>query len=92
MTINQSLAEKFLDETLSEEDPSQWIIVYDFIQEKPSPKFWKNLQKLMSITTLTRIQYSVLMAEKKGDAQAAEKLALYYGAVVEVFRCIRQGG
>ena len=92
MSFNKSLAEQFLDEFQGEEDQYQWIIVYDFIQEKPSPKFWKNLEKLMSISTVTRIQYSVLMANQKRDADAAEKLALYYGAEVEVFRCTRVGG
>ena len=92
MTFNQSLAEQFLEETSDEEDSHEWIIVYDFIQEKPSLKFWKNLDRLMEISTVRRIQYSVLMAEKKGDAFAAEKLAVYYGAEVEVFRCVRMGG
>lgn len=92
MGFNQSLAEQFLNEAPVEEDPYQWIVVYDFLQEKPSPKFWKNLNKLTSISTVTRIQYSVLMAEKKGDALAAQKLAFYYGAEVKVFKCEREGG
>lgn len=92
MTYNQSLAEKFLEETPNEDDQYQWIIVYDFIQEKPNPRFWKNLEKLMRVSTVSRIQYSVLIAEKKGDALAAEKLGIHYGAMVEVFKCVHVGG
>lgn len=87
MSVNQSLAEKFLEEHQSEDDPYKWIVIYDFVNLKPPPKFWKNLDKLTSISSISRIQYSVFTAENKGDALALAKLSEYYGGTVEVFRC-----
>ncbi|MCW4012339.1 MAG: hypothetical protein NWF07_05020 [Candidatus Bathyarchaeota archaeon] len=84
-----SLCEKFLDQYQTEEDPFDWIVVYDFIGLKPNPRFWKNLEKMMGLSTVKRLQYSVLIAANEGDAKAAARLADYYGADTVVFRCNR---
>ena len=88
MSFTPSLAEQYLEEHQYDDEPFNWIIAYDFIERKPSPKFWKNLEKMTSISTITRIQYSVLKAENRGDALAVARLAEHYGAIVEVFQCI----
>jgi hypothetical protein len=84
-----SLSEEFLDQYQTKEDPFDWIVVYDFIGLKPNPRFWKNLEKMMMLSTVKRLQYSVLIASKEGDARAAARLADYYGADTVVFRCRR---
>ena len=86
-----SLSEEFLEQYETEEDPFNWIVVYDFIGLKPNPHFWKNLSKMMALSSVRRLQYSVLIAEKEGDARAAARLADYYGADTAVFRCERFG-
>ena len=83
-----SLSEEFLDEFVIADDPFDWIIVYDFIDGKPNPNFWKNLEKMMSISSVKRVQYSVLMAKSEGEARAAAKLAKYYGADTLMYRCV----
>ena len=84
-----SLSEEFLEQYQTEEDPFDWIVVYDFIGLKPNPRFWKNLAKMMALSTVKRLQYSVLIADNEGDAKAAARLADYYGADAVVFRCNR---
>ncbi len=83
-----SLSEEFLDEFQIEDDPFDWIIVYDFIDGKPNPNFWKNLEKMKSISSVKRVQYSVLIAKSEGEARAVAKLAEYYGADTLMYRCI----
>ena len=92
MALNQSLAELFLEEQDKDDDPYQWLIAYDFVNKKPPPKFWKNLDKLMNISTVTRIQYSVLIAENRGDALAAAQLVEHYHGLVTVFQGINFRG
>jgi len=84
----KSLAEQFLDESQSTaDDYDSYIIVYDFLGEKASPKFWDNLNKLKRISSVRSIQFSVLAAECSKDAEAAFMLAAHYGADVRKFRC-----
>ena len=59
-----SLSEQFLEENRSGDDPFTWLIVYDFIDFKPNPNFWKNLDKMIRISGLRKFQYSVLITEK----------------------------
>ena len=88
--MNQiSLSEEFLEQFKTEEDPYEWVIVYDFIRLKPNPRFWKNLEKMRTLSSVRRLQYSVLIAGNEGDARAAARLADYYGADTVVFRCER---
>ena len=68
------------------EDSSDWIIFYDFIKKKPNPQFWRNLKKMKRMSSLRRIQYSVLFMTKLFEAHAAVKLAECYIAEVELFR------
>ena len=81
----KSLAEKFLEENHLEDDNFRWLITYDFIEKKPPPRFWKNLIQMTEISTVSRIQYSVLLADNKGDAYAAVDLVRHYGGDVLVF-------
>ncbi|MCB2171468.1 hypothetical protein KQH65_01880 [archaeon] len=85
MEHNLSLAEQFLGEYQKDDDSFLWLIAYDFIEKKPPPKFWKNLEKMMSISTVSRIQYSVLIAENMRDALLAAQLVEHYNGLVEVF-------
>ncbi len=85
--MKKSLAQRFLEESEADpEDPSDWIIVYDFINKKPNPQFWRNLKKMKCRSSLRRIQYCVLFTTKRYEALAAVRLAEHYGAVVELFR------
>lgn len=83
----KSLAHKFLDE-YEDETEGFWLIIYDFIKMKPSPKFWTNLTRFKKSTSLKTIQYSVLSATKHGDSQTASRLAYHYGAQTNVFKVI----
>jgi hypothetical protein len=90
---NRSLAEQFLEESAEKEkEHGFYIIVYDFLGEKASPKFWDNLNKLKQISSIRSIQYSVLSAECSKDAEAAALLASHYGAEVRKYRCEALGG
>jgi len=90
---NRSLAQQFLDESQGKEDEGeQYIIVYDFLDDKASPKFWKNLNQLKQISSVRSIQYSVLSAECSRDAMAASMLASHYGAQVRKYRCVVSEG
>ena len=84
--MEKSLAQRFLEEIEADpEDPSDWIIVYDFIKKKPNPHFWRNLKKMKNRSQLRRIQYSVLFTTQRQEALAAVRLAEHYGAEVELF-------
>jgi len=85
MSLQQSIVEQYLADYQSSDDPFLWLIVYDFIEKKLPPKFWKNLEKMMSLSPISRIQYSVLLAENMGDALAVARLVEQYDGLVEVF-------
>ena len=80
-----SLAQKILDEEDSEEGGT-WIVVYDFRDLKPSPRFWVNLRRLKELTSCRSVQYSVVVAGSRGDAAAVARLASHYGADVAAFK------
>ena len=85
--MEKSLAQRFLEESKADpEDPSDWIIVYDFTKKKPNPHFWRNLKKMKSRFSLRRIQYSVLFTTQRHEAFAAVRFAEHYSAEVELFR------
>ena len=85
--MNQiSLAQRILDEESSTDEEGTWIIVYDFKDLKPSPRFWVNLQRLKELTSCRSVQYSVVVAKKWEAAAAVARLASHYGADVVVFK------
>ncbi len=86
--MNQtSLAQRILDEESSTEEEGTWIVVYDFRDLKPSPRFWVNLRRLKELTSCRSIQYSVVVVTgNRGAAAAVARLASHYGANVAVFR------
>ncbi len=85
--MNQtSLAQRILDEESSADEEGTWIVVYDFRERKPSPRFWVNLRRLKELAGCRRIQYSVVVAGNRGAAAAVARLASHYGADVAVFR------
>ena len=86
--MNQtSLAQRILDEESSADEEGTWIIVYDFRERKPSPRFWANLRRLKDLAGCKSIQYSVVVVTgNRGAATAVARLASHYGADVAVFR------
>ncbi len=84
--MNQtSLAQRILDEEPSTDEEGTWIVVYDFRDFKPSPRFWVNLRRLKELAGCISLQYSVVVAGRRGAAAVA-RLASHYGADVAVFR------
>jgi len=81
-----SLAQQILDEDASAEEEGTWIVVYDFRDFKPCPRFWVNLRRLKELADCRSIQYSVVVAGNRRTAFAVAKLASHYGADVVVFR------
>ncbi len=77
---NKSLAQQFLEDYGSNNKEGNWIVVYDFIDKKPNPKFWKNLTRMKNSSTIRTVPYSVLSAGQQSDANAAASLAEHYGA------------
>ena len=85
--MNQtSLAQQILDGEASSEEEGTWVVVYDFRDLKPSPRFWVNLRRLKELAGCRSIQYSVVVAGTRGAAAAVARLASHYGADVAVFR------
>ncbi|MCK4702527.1 hypothetical protein KAT55_04135 [Candidatus Bathyarchaeota archaeon] len=85
--MNQtSLAQQILDEDASADEEGTWIVVYDFRDRKPCPRFWVNLRRLKELADCRSIQYSVVVAGNRRTASAVAKLASHYGAEVAVFR------
>jgi len=85
--LNQtSLAQQILDGEASSEEEGTWVVVYDFRDLKPSPRFWVNLRRLKELAGCRSIQYSVVVAGTRGAAAAVARLASHYGADVAVFR------
>lgn len=83
----KSLAEEYLDEVpVAEEAEGTWLIMYDF-SSKPNPRFWSNLRRLRGLVgESSMVQYSVFMTRSRRGAMVAEKLAMHYGAQVDVFK------
>jgi hypothetical protein len=85
--LNQtSLAQQILDEEASADEEGTWIVVYDFRDLKPCPRFYVNLQRLKELADCRSIQYSVVVAGTRKTASAVAKLASHYGADVAVFK------
>ena len=85
----KSLAQKFYEEIPNEEDRvnGTWIVFYDFRGQKPNPKFWTNLNRLIALLDNgSMVQYSVFMTKRRRGAISAVKLAKHYGAEVMVFK------
>lgn len=81
-----SLAQQILDEYASADEEGTWIVVYDFRDRKPCPRFWANLRRLKELADCRSIQYSVVLAGNRKTASAVARLASHYGADVAVFR------
>jgi hypothetical protein len=81
-----SLAKQILDKEASPDEEGTWIVVYDFRDLKPCPRFWVNLRRLKELADCRSIQYSVVVAGNLRTASAVAKLASHYGADVVVFR------
>jgi len=84
----KSLAQKLLEEASEEEDEDHlWLVFYDFKGRKPNPRFWKNLNRLLTLLDNgSMVQYSVLKTRQRRGAVAAVRLARHYGAEVKVFK------
>ena len=84
----KSIAKKLLEELKDEEETDNlYLVSYDFIEEKPSHRFWNNLRDIISHAGGERIQYSVYCGGIKG-ARAVRELATIYGADVRWFAAI----
>ncbi len=84
--VNYPLSKKLLEQEESEE-LGQWIVVYDFIDLKPSPNFWRNLKRISTSQGGSLIQYSVYQSETWKETRAVRSLVNHYGGEVKVFRC-----
>jgi hypothetical protein len=80
-----SLAQRILDDDASADEEDTWIVIYDFRDRKPCPRFWANLRRLKELTDCRSIQYSVVLAGNRKIASAVERLASHYGADMAVF-------
>ncbi|HUV54468.1 MAG TPA: hypothetical protein VMW03_04615 [Candidatus Krumholzibacteriaceae bacterium] len=84
--VNRSIAHQLLDDDMDE--AGYWIIVYDFIEHKPNPNFWANLNRISKTNGGGLIQYSVYQTESLREAQAVHGLVDHYGGKAMVFRCV----
>ena len=82
--VNSSIATRLLEDTYDE--TGKWIVVYDFIEEKPSPNFWSNLQRISSELGGFRVQYSVYSTKRLREARAVTKLVTHYGGEAIMYR------
>lgn len=89
----KSLAQIFYDElkkkeeTKTDSEVGQWIVIYDFPKIKSRTKFWTNLHRLRSKTGVGGlIQYSVFITPDKKTATSAVKLVQHYDGEVECFK------
>jgi hypothetical protein len=84
--VNRSIAQRLLGEEADED--GSWIIVYDFIKQKPNPNFWVNLRRISDQRGGRLIQYSVYRTESHDEAQAVRRLVNHYGGESRMFRCV----
>jgi hypothetical protein len=84
--VNRSIAHRLLGDEPDED--GSWIIVYDFIEHKPSPNFWVNLKRISDSRGGGLIQYSVYRTESRSEAQAVQRLVNHYGGEPRMFRCV----
>jgi len=84
--VNHSIAHRLLGDEADED--GSWIIVYDFIEQKPNPNFWANLKRVSETHGGSLIQYSVYKTESRREAKAVRGLVKHYGGEVIVFRCV----
>jgi hypothetical protein len=84
--VNRSIAQQLLDDDIDE--TGGWIIVYDFVEHKPNPNFWVNLNRISNSRGGGLIQYSVYQTESLREAQAVRELVNHYGGEAMVFRCV----
>ncbi len=84
----KSTAQKILENLKEEEETEElFLVVYDFIEEKPNPRFWCNFVEIISKVGGRRVQYSVYQGTRKG-ARAIRELASFYGADVRMYAAI----
>ena len=84
--MNRSIAHQLLGDEADED--GSWIIVYDFIEQKPNPNFWANLKRVSEIHGGSLIQYSVYKTESLREAKVVRGLVKHYGGEAIVFRCV----
>ncbi|NIN69930.1 MAG: hypothetical protein GTO63_35655 [Anaerolineae bacterium] len=84
--VNHSIAHQLLDDR--DDEAGQWIIVYDFIENKPNPNFWANLKRVSETHGGSLIQYSVYKTGSLREAKAVKGLVKHYGGEAIVFRCV----
>jgi len=75
----QHLIEELTDDDSEEE---VYLVAYDFLEEKPSSRFWNNLNEIISVAGGYRVQYSVYFGNRKG-ARLVKALAERFGADVK---------
>ena len=85
----KSLAQKIFEKTApGEEAGCSWIVAYDF-SSKANPRFWSNLRRLSAKAPGSRLlQQSVYFTDSRRVARCVVSLATYYGASVELFKCL----
>ena len=78
----KSTAQHLIEE-LEEDDMDEevYLVAYDFL-EKPSSRFWNNLNEIISVAGGYRVQYSVYFGNRKG-ARLVKALAERFGADVK---------
>lgn len=88
-----SLAQKYYDQTedIQEASHEDYLILYDFKEKKPNPKFWRNIKRLISISPQTTlIQYSALQTRSRRIASATKALVTHYGGEAGVYRVVEE--
>lgn len=83
-----STAHRLIEE-LGEDDSTEevYLVVYDFIEEKPSSRFWSNLNEVIAVAGGCRVQYSVYYGCRRG-ARLVKALAELYGADVRWYAAV----
>jgi len=78
----KSTAQRLMEELEMDDSAEEvYLVAYDFIEEKPSSRFWGNLKEIIAVAGDARVQYSVYYGNRKG-ARLVKALAEHYGADV----------
>ena len=78
----KSTAQRLIEE-LEEDDSTEevYLVTYNFIEKKPSSRFWGTLNEVIAFAGGRRVQYSVYYGSRRG-ARLVKALAELYGADV----------
>lgn len=81
----KSVAKKIIEGLKDEQEEADWIVCYDFRDERPVGRFYHNLQEILVALGGEMIQYSVFCGPMRASS-AVKELAEYYDAMVSMFR------